>query len=62
MSSWSWFVLSGAIGWIGGSYTYSQLPPRFLHDRPLLAAVIVGGVCGLVLPAILALLFRLTSK
>jgi hypothetical protein len=51
MSSWPWFILSGAIGWVGGSYTYSQLPPSFKHERPLLAAVIVGGVCDLVLPA-----------
>jgi hypothetical protein len=62
MSAWPWFILSGAIGWVGGSYTYSQLPPHFKHERPLFAAVMVGGVCGLVLPAVLALLVRLTSK
>jgi len=62
MGSWPWLILSGAIGWVGGSYTYNQLPPRFKHERPLLAAMIVGGVCGLVLPAALTLLFSLASK
>jgi hypothetical protein len=58
MSSWSWYVLSGAIGWVGGSYVYTQLPSRLKHERPLLAAGIVGGVCGLVLPTVLAILLR----
>lgn len=56
MRSLAWGIFSGAMGWVGASYVYGQLPPGFKKRRPVLAAAIVGGITGLVLLSVLNLL------
>jgi hypothetical protein len=61
MPTFGWMVLSGAIGWVGATYVYSQLSPAFKQRRPLLAAMIVGGIVGVVVISALNLLMNPAS-
>ena len=62
MTPLSLTVLAGAIGWISAQYVYGQLSATFKERQPLLAALVVGGIVGLVVPSVLNVLVQLTSR
>ena len=62
MSYLTWGPVEAAMGWVGATYAYKQLPEAFVQQRPVLAASLVGLGVGLVVLPVLGLMMKLASS